>query len=75
MVVAVPRRLGCGGSSALNAAVADAHGRAGHRHGGVAGLAVAVAIAGALARWAFGRSRDAGAPASAPPEGFAREVL
>lgn len=50
-------------------------GRNQHRHGGVAGLAVAVAIAGALARWAFGRSRDAGAPASAPPEGFAREVL
>ena len=50
-------------------------GRNQHRHGGVAGLAVAVAIAGALARWAFGRSRDAGGPASAPPEGFAREVL
>lgn len=50
-------------------------GRNQHRQGGVAGLAVAVAIAGALARWAFGRSRDAGGPASAPPEGFAREVL
>ena len=43
-------------------------GRNQHRHGGVAGLAVAVAIAGALARWAFGRSRDAGGPRERAPE-------